>query len=99
MPLEMFAGWRFILLNLLYADNACIRFDPIYHIDADMMKPVYKQLRTEEVQRALLFKNLSLERIRRRVREWSIRALKCRRIQLLKVRLSVILIYLPSSLF
>ena len=61
------------------------RFDPIYHIAADEMKTVYKNMREEERQRAELFQNLSLERTRRRVREWSIRALKKRRIQLLKV--------------
>ena len=61
------------------------RFEPIYHIDADVMKPVYTSMREEERQRAVLFQSLSVERTRRRVREWSIRALKERRIQLLKV--------------
>lgn len=61
------------------------RFTPIYHVKASEMKPILKQQRIEESQRAILFRNLTTERIRRRVREWSIRALKERRIQLLKV--------------
>ena len=73
------------------------RFDPIFHMDASDMKPAYKKLREEERQRAVLFQQLSLERIRRRVREWSIRALKDRRIQLLKVFELCILKYYDHS--
>ena len=61
------------------------RFEPIYQHDAVETKSLYAELRSEEQDRAILFKNLNLERTRRRVRELSIRALKKRRIQLLKV--------------
>lgn len=72
------------LTNVIRAAGNVSRYLPHHHIDAPERKEMLVQLRQDEQRRAVLFQNLNAERYRRRVREWAIRALKIRRIALIK---------------
>ena len=71
--------------NVMGIDACLFRYLPHHHIDAPERKEMLMQFRQDEQRRAVLFQNLNSERYRRRVREWAIRALKIRRIALIKV--------------
>lgn len=67
------------------------RFDPIHTIDADMRIGLMAKMRDQEQRRAQLFMVLNSERYRRRVHEWSIKALKIRRLALIQVAMKYVM--------
>lgn len=61
------------------AANDTNRYDPLHSIDAKERKEVYASLRAQEQLHAELICKITFERINRRCREWSLRALETQR--------------------
>jgi hypothetical protein len=61
------------------AANDTNRYDPLHSIDAKERKEVYASLRAQERLHAELIGKISFERINRRCRDWSLRALETQR--------------------
>lgn len=69
----------------MYDTPYVYRLEPLHATDATNRKELLVRSRAMEQERSLLFRNLSQERHRRRTREWALRALKKRRLDIVQV--------------
>lgn len=82
--------WRKEIVDLVKICDKCLievhaassevnRHEPFHHEIGMVKKHHIEEMREEETKRSILLGQIAIERVRRRVKEWSIRALKCQR--------------------
>mmetsp|Transcript_6180 Transcript_6180/g.9319 ORF Transcript_6180/g.9319 Transcript_6180/m.9319 type:complete len:639 (+) Transcript_6180:56-1972(+) len=82
--------WRKEIVDLVRICDTCLhevhaansnvaRFEPIHHLEGYAKKEMVTEIRAEERRRAELTGRLAKEQVRRRAREWAMRALKTQR--------------------